>query len=308
MKSPAEAPRALVTGASGFIGSHLTERLSREGWQVAAMARPASASSLVLLPTIAKVYTYTGQTSEVVEAVAEFQPHVVFHLGSLFLAQHDTAQIEPLVSSNILFGTHLLEAMRLAKIATLVNAGTAWQNFNGEGYNPVNLYAATKQAFEDILLYYVQTAGLRAITLRLFDTYGPADTRRKLLALLVDAFRTGAPLGMSPGEQLLDLTHVDDICSAFLHAAGLLQSSDGSRHEVYAVGSEERHTLRELVAIFEEIAGKKLQITFGARAYRDREVMEPWQGPRLPGWHAKISLRDGLRRLLLAERALPPES
>jgi nucleoside-diphosphate-sugar epimerase len=308
MKPLAEAPRALVTGASGFIGSHLTERLSREGWQVAAIARPASVSSLVLLPTIAKVYTYTGQAAEAVEAVAEFLPHVVFHLGSLFLAQHDTAQIEPLISSNILFGTHLLEAMRLAKIAAFVNAGTAWQNFNGEGYNPVNLYAATKQAFEDILLYYVQTAGLRAITLRLFDTYGPADTRRKLPALLVDALKTGAPLGMSPGEQVLDLTHVDDICSAFLHAANLLQSREVSRHEVYAVGSEERHALREVVAIFEEVAGKPLPITFGARAYRDREVMEPWQGPRLPGWHSKISLRDGLRRLLLAERALPPGS
>jgi nucleoside-diphosphate-sugar epimerase len=308
MNPLAEAPRALITGASGFIGSHLIERLSFEGWQVAAIARPASAPSLALLQPVAKVYRYTGQIAEVVEAVAEFKPQVVFHLGSLFLAQHDSFQIESLISSNILFGTQLLEAMRLAKITTLVNAGTAWQSFNSGGYNPVNLYAATKQAFEDILLYYVETAGVRAMTLRIFDTYGPADTRRKLLALLVDTLRTGEPLGMSPGEQVVDLTHVDDICSAFLHAARLLQSKDESRHEVYAVSSEERHTVREVAAIFEEVAKKPLPITFGARAYRDREVMEPWQGTRLPGWHAKISLREGLRRLLLAEKTLPQRS
>ena len=307
MKSPAEAPRAFVTGASGFIGSHLLDTLGREGWQVAAMARPSSASNLLVHPSVARVYTYTGDTFEVAEAVAEFRPDVVFHLGSLFLAQHETTQINSLISSNILFGTQLLEAMRLAKINTLVNAGTAWQNFKGPGYDPVNLYAATKQAFEDILLYYVETAGIRAMTLRIFDTYGPADTRRKLLALIVDALRTGEPLGMSPGQQRLDLTHVDDICSAFLHAAGLLQSREEPRHEVYAVGSEERHTLREVVAIFEEVAKKPLSISFGARAYRDREVMEPWQGTPLPGWHAKISLREGLRRLLLAEKALPLE-
>jgi nucleoside-diphosphate-sugar epimerase len=295
----------MVTGASGFIGSHLLGHLSRAGWQVAAIARPASASSLALLPAGPKVYTYTGETSEVVQAVADFQPHVIFHLGSLFLAQHDATQIAPLISSNILFGTQLLEAMRLAGITTLVNAGTAWQNFEGDAYNPVNLYAATKQAFEDILLYYVETADLKAITLRLFDTYGPSDTRPKLLALLIDALKSGEPMGMSPGDQLLDLTHVEDICSAFLHAANLLLNHDAPSHDVYGVSCEERHTLRELVTLFEEIAGKKLPITFGARPYRDREVMEPWQGPQLPGWHAKISLREGLRRLLLTENIAP---
>ena len=298
----------MVTGASGFIGSHLLGYLRREGWQVAAIARSASAATLAAHPAGPKVYTYTGDTSELVEAVADFRPQVVFHLGSLFLAQHDAAQIEPLISSNILFGTQLLEAMRLAGTTTLVNAGTAWQNFGGDGHNPVNLYAATKQAFEDILLYYVQTADLRAITLRLFDTYGPADTRRKLLTLLIDSLKAGAPMGMSPGEQILDLTHVEDVCSAFLGAANLLLSHEEPRHEVYAVSSEERHTLRELVAIFEEVAGKKLPITFGARPYRDREVMEPWQGPQLLGWHAKISLREGLRRLLLAENAIDPQT
>jgi nucleoside-diphosphate-sugar epimerase len=308
MNPLAESPRALVTGASGFIGSHLLGHLSREGWQVAAISRAASASSLASHPAGPKVYTYTGQTSEVVQAVAEFRPQVIFHLASLFLAQHDADQIEPLLSSNILFGTQLLEAMRLAEITALVNTGTAWQNFKGEVYNPVNLYAATKQAFEDILLYYVQAAGIKAITLRLFDTYGPADTRRKLLALLIDSLKNGEPMGMSPGDQILDLTHVDDVCSAFLSAANLLLNREDPRHEVYAVSSEERHTLRELVAIFEEIAGRELPITFGARPYREREVMEPWRGPQLPGWHAQISLREGVRRLLVAENLLSCES
>lgn len=299
-----ETRRAIVTGASGFIGSHLLEHLGRAGWQVAVIARPASSSKLVEIAGVAKAYRYTGQTSEVVEALKDFHPDVIFHLSSLFLAQHDAAQVEPLIASNILFGTQLLEGMRLAGVTALINAGTAWQNFESDDYNPVNLYAATKQAFEDILLYYVQTADIRAITLRLFDSYGPGDTRRKLLSLLVDAMRIGEPLGMSPGDQILDLVHIDDICSAFLHAAEIVLLRDEASHEVFVVSGGERRTLRETVGILEEVAKRKLPITFGVRPYRDREVMEPWNGPQLPGWHAKVSLREGLRRLLMAEKII----
>jgi len=290
--------RAIVTGASGFIGSHLIEHLHRAGWQVAVISRNSSAQKLQGHSAISAVYSYSGQTSEVNDALEHFRPDVVFHLSSLFLAQHDSAQVEPLVSSNILFGAQLLDAMRLAGVTALVNAGTAWQNFTSDVYDPVNLYAATKQAFEDIALYYVRTSGLRAITLRLFDSYGPGDTRRKLLALLLDALKNGQELGMSPGEQLLDLVYIDDICSAFLWAADLIRSQLSPGAAVYAVSSDDRRTLREVVEALAQVAGRKVPVLFNVRPYREREVMVPWSGPQLPGWSAKVNLAEGFRRLL----------
>lgn len=214
---PTHSARALVTGATGFLGRHLVRHLHADGWEVAVLTRTQSQSSNAPPPS----FLYTGQTAEVMRAVADFRPDTVFHLASLFLVQHTAEQIEPLISSNVLLGTQLLEAMRAAGVHSLVNAGTAWQNFAGDAYLPVNLYASTKQAFEDILLYYVETGGVRAVTLKLFDSYGPDDTRRKLLRLLLDCLRSGEPLGMSGGEQVLDLVHVDDICRAFLRAAEL---------------------------------------------------------------------------------------
>ena len=82
----------------------------------------------------------------------------------------------------------------------------------------MSLYAATKQALAVIVEYYVRVRGLDATTVTLFDTYGPGDVRPKLVPLLLRAARDGAPVDMSDGGQLIDLTYVDDV------VAGLARS------------------------------------------------------------------------------------
>lgn len=298
--------RALVTGASGFIGSHLVEQLLGAGWKVAVLGRKDSVRKLSL-PSESGAYVYNGGIAEVMAAVAEFKPAVVFHLASLFLNTHAPEQIEPLIGSNILFGTQLLEAISKSGGAVLVNAGTGWQNyvqappFDAPDFVPVNLYAATKQAFEDIVAYYVQATGLRSITLRLFDSYGPGDTRRKLLWLLLNTLKTGQPLDMSPGGQIIDMVHVEDICRAFLHAAARAMAFPEPEAEVYAISGNQRRTLQQVVATFEEAAGRRLPIEFGKRPYRQREVMHLWEGPTLPGWQPNIPLLEGFRDLIAHE-------
>ena len=306
MKTQHATNRALVTGASGFIGSHLTQQLLGAGWNVAVLGRSDSVRK-ISLPPESKAYVYKGGTAEVLAAVVDFKPTAVFHLASLVLDTHTPEQLEPLISSNILFGTQLLEVMSNSKGMVLVNAGTNWQNYvqappyDAPDFVPVNLYAATKQAFEDIAAYYVQAAGLRSITLRLFDSYGPRDTRRKLVWLLLNTLKTGELLGMSPGGQMIDIVHVEDICSAFRQAAALAMESPEPKAEVYAISGNQRRTLREVVATFEEAAGRKLAIEFGKRPYRQREVMQLWEGPALPGWKPKITMLEGFRDLIAHE-------
>ena len=104
-----------------------------------------------------------------------------------------------------------------------MNTGSYSQHYGGRAYSPVSLYAATKQAFQDILQFYCEVRGLRAVTLELPDTYGPDDKRPKLFSLLDRVARSGETLQMSPGEQLLDLLHVDDVVHGYEVAAdGLL--------------------------------------------------------------------------------------
>jgi nucleoside-diphosphate-sugar epimerase len=293
--------RCLITGATGFVGSHLARTLVSDGWLVHILVR--TSSSLAAIADIADRLTIhtltppnTPTTESVATAVASAKPDIVFHLAAMFRAEHTPEDIAPMVEANVTFTTQLLEGMRLAGVNTIVNTGTSWQHYQDAPYDPVCLYAATKQAAEDIITFYCNAQGFKAITLKLFDTYGSADPRQKLFHLLKNAARTGDPLAMSAGEQLIDLVHVDDVTAAYLIAANRLLTDRVSQHEGYAVSSGRPIPLMKLVQIYAEVTGQCISVTWGARAYREREVMVPWaQGTAIASWSPKIALIDGLR-------------
>lgn len=286
---------ALITGATGFVGSHLARRLVRDGWQVHILSREGSL--LPNTPEFALVINHVldGSTEGMVTCVAQAKPDVIFHLASLALSSNMPKDVEPLIRSNVLYGSQLLEAMKVSGISRIINTGSFWQHYNNEDYNPVCLYAATKQAFEAILEFYVQACGVNAVTLELFDTYGPDDPRPKLFHFLNKAAKNGEPLDMSNGEQLIDLVHIDDVVEAYVIAAQRLRDGEASQHERYAVSSGHPLPLKELVQLYAEVTCQNVVVNWGARPYRDREVMAPWnQGDSLPGWIPVVSLKDGI--------------
>lgn len=294
-------PRALITGAGGFIGATLARRLLGQGWTVDLLVRPSTALSDDL--RAAASHPFDGTTAGLIRVVRAACPDVVFHLASLYLAEHGPADLEPLIASNVLLTGQLAEAMTLAlpaNSARLINTGTAWQHYRGPAYVPVNLYAATKQAGEDLLRYYIDARGLSSITLKLFDTFGHGDTRRKLVQLLMDAAASGQRLGMSPGDQIIDISHVDDVVDAFVVAGHRLLDGAPERDESYFV-SGERLRVRDLVPMVERATGRRLDVVFGERPYRAREVMDPVspaEGQRLPGWAPHRRLADMLTTLV----------
>jgi nucleoside-diphosphate-sugar epimerase len=229
--------------------------------------------------------------------IEQSAPQTIFHLASLFLVEHRQEDLERLIQSNILFGAQVLEAAVCNGVPFVVNTGTSWQHYEEIGYRAVCLYAATKQAFEDILRFYTDAYPLRALTLKLFDTYGPQDPRNKLFALLRKASQSGKKLAMSLGEQKLDLVYIDDVVRAFLHAEHLLQSDRHDLADSYGVSSQTNVTLRDVVALYAQVTGWHPQIEWGMRPYRKREVMTPWRAENLPGWQPMIDLVTGIRRM-----------
>ncbi|HZG86174.1 NAD-dependent epimerase/dehydratase family protein [Paenibacillus sp.] len=295
----------VVTGGTGFVGSHLVKRLVDLDCQVHVIVRPSS--ELHLLKSVenkVNFHVFSGETNHLSEMFKQFQPELVFHLASLFISEHTSEQVLPLIGSNVAFSAQILEAMAVSGTNYIVNTGTAWQHFKGEDYNPVNLYAATKQAFESILTYYVEARGVRATTLKLFDTYGPDDPRKKLFHLLHHVSMSGQRLDMSPGEQLINVVYIDDVVDAFILAGRLLIEQAIGNNSHFAVASNEVVSLRKLVSIYSELTGRDLNINWGGRQYRSREVMFPWSnGPTLPGWTPKVSLEKGIRLLEQAVRS-----
>lgn len=277
----------MITGATGFVGSHLARRLVNDGWTVHAIVRSSSKRDLIYdIQSAIYFHVYDGSIESMHNIFYSAQPEIMFHLASLFLSQHEGQDISNMIQSNVTMGTHLLEAAVTSNCFHFINTGTSWQHYKNETYNPVNLYAATKQAFEDILKYFVEAHGVSAITLKLFDTYGPDDPRPKIMNLLKRASETGEALDMSPGYQKIDLVHIDDVVEAFvLSAQRLINLNGGSINEVYGVASGRPLTLKDLVKKIEASTNKKINVNFGKKKYRNREIMEPWNSFKtIEGW------------------------
>jgi nucleoside-diphosphate-sugar epimerase len=206
-----------------------------------------------------------------------------------------------MVDANLTFGTALLEAVAQHR-PTFINVGTAWQNYEGITGRANCLYAATKNAFHEILAFYADAHQLNAATLQLSDVYGPEDHRKKLFWYLAQAASTGEALKLSPGEQLLDLLHVSDAVAALQAVATHLQARGGTTVQQFAASSGSLHTLRTVVDLFQEALGRPVPASWGSRPYRAREIMRPTIPlPPPPGWSAKVTLATGLRDLVSKE-------
>jgi nucleoside-diphosphate-sugar epimerase len=292
--------RILVTGATGFVGGHLVEKLLTERHEVHVLVRQRTdlAKFGDNLDRIVS-HRHGGSTSNMIELVKNSQPDLVMHLASLFLGEHQPDDVDDLIQSNVLLSTQLAEAMAANDVKLLVNVGTSWQHYEDDDYNPVNLYAATKQAFRSILSYYIETDQIKVINLELFDTYGPNDQRGKLFALLDRLRKTGDSLAMSTGDQKLNPVYIDDVSEAFVVALNRLRTGLVENEETYSVRSDNPIQLRDLVVVYENVTNSKLDIEWGARPYRAREVMSPWsRGDILPGWSATTSLSTGINRII----------
>ncbi len=300
--------KILLTGVTGFIGHHLAERLVNDGHEVFAIIRPTSKIDELSenLRRNVKFYAY-DKDNTILDIVTDLcakdrRPDVVYHLATNYLNAHKFDDIPNLIRSNITFGTELVDAIVTNNVYNLVNVGGFFQHFNDAEYNPVNLYAATKEAFGmrgGIVKYYVEVRDLKCIELHLFDTYGADDKRGKILGLLKKISESGETLKMSPGEQLIDIVYIDDVIEAFLLAGKMLAASEYDNCGIYGVSSTNPVSLREVVKIFEKVAGKKLAIEWGGRPYRTREIMVPWKSYKLlPGWSPKIPLEEGIKKFL----------
>lgn len=288
--------RALVTGGTGFVGGRLVATLLARGVETHVVVRETTPPERrARLGPVAGVVVDDGRVDTLAEAVARIRPDVTFHLATHFVAQHTPDDIVPLVAANLSLPLRLAEALTAGGATRLVNTGTVWQHVENAPYRPKGVYAATKQAAEDLLRAYAELELLSVCTLVLTDAYGPGDPRPKLLPTLLRVAREGGPpLAMGSGRPYVDLVHVDDVVAAFLAVA----AAGTDRWERYGVGSGAPVTVRALVALVEEVLGVPVPVDWDARPDRPLEMLTPWSpGPAPPGWSPAVGLRDGIADL-----------
>jgi nucleoside-diphosphate-sugar epimerase len=291
---------ALVTGATGFLGGRLADRLKLDHRVVALVRGRAQASACGFEPSD----VISLEDVDWRNAVIALQPDAVFHCAAWSGMTHGSGQVGEIVDANIGFGTEILECLAaLPSPPPFVWAATFWQFADGEDYRPNSLYAATKQAFADIAAYYRRMRGCPAMGLVLFDVYGDRDPRARLLTRVAHAVRArrsgekSTPVRLSSGTQDVDFVHVDDAASAFLLAAESLSGTAPPPNLLYGVAGNNRASLRDTVDGLLDGEDDDL-IAWDELPPRIGEIMTYPGLQNLPGWAPTVSLEDGFRGLV----------
>lgn len=294
----------LLTGSTGYIGFNLCVRLLQEGNNVTCLVRKSSNFIKLERLKSKNLNIYIHKDIKALERrLAHDKVDIVVHVASKVLNNHTSDDVVDLVNSNILLGTEMLEAMKLAGVRNFINTSTFWQHYNVDDYNPVNLYAATKEGFEKIMQYYSDAESINCINLELYDTYGPKDKRPKLINLILNSDIT-IKLDLTKGEQEVELVYIDDVIDAYLVAMNMLCSkSHGGVFVKYAVKGGIRKNLKEIVDQIIETFDSRVEIIWGGIPYRDREVMKiSNKYEKLPNWEPKVNLNEGIFRILNSKK------
>ncbi len=285
--------RVLITGVTGYIGSHLARSLLEDSLVFGLARRPVNLEYISDMEGRLRLLPFDGGYDSVEAAVREARPEIVYHLAAYYTGGHGALESPRLLEANITLGAYLLEAMAACRVPALVYASSVMAHYGGAAYRPLNLYAATKQAFADLLAYYTDAGLLRAAGLVLSDTYGPGDRRPKVLNLVKAAAKSGGVLELSDGGQDYDALFIGDVVRAFRTAGESLPAGGP-----FQVAPEKPLTLRETAERMLRINGASARLYWGRRPAAEREIRRAVRVfPALPGWRPEVSLDEGLRRM-----------
>jgi nucleoside-diphosphate-sugar epimerase len=289
----------LVTGATGYLGYNIVRRLLALKYDVCALVRrPSDVSRLQELSanlTICK----DDAAGELIPILRGGENQVtVFHLA----AESSQSDIARVVDGNFTFGMRLMDMLVQSDIKfNWVTAGSYWQYDETGESAPNTRYAALKSAFELMQNFYRTSFGIPAVTLVLYDTYGPGDWRNKLIPQLVHALQTQEKLELTPGEQVMDLAYISDVVDAFIVAGGFSDSASAFEMDEcrFHVSGNERMTLKQIMQKLEEVGQARMDVEWSAISYPHHQIYQPCPPiPALPGWSPKVSLETGLKMLL----------
>jgi CDP-paratose synthetase len=290
--------RVLLTGATGFVGQYLTRSLVDAGDEVTVLVRNEQKIHLFneLIASIDVIFLSDPLWKT---KVKEANPDIVIHLAAFLTSADDNEAIDKLIDSNLLFGTHLLDALSGTSIKLFINTGT-FAEYSGKDLvlTPSYLYAATKTAFRSILEYYRKLNNFKVVNVIPYTIYGGTGSNKKLIDLIYESIQSPEPIDLSPGEQVLDFIHINDVVSFYCE---LVRKGDQLKEDIYEfhLGTGKGTTPKELAQIIEELTGKKTKIRWGGKPYRPRDTMYAVAPVNKPieniEWSPGLTLHQGIK-------------
>lgn len=306
--------RALVTGADGFVGANLVQRLLADGHAVTAVGRPGGSRWRLegLRGQVERGDVDLLDRAEVATLVTATTPDWVFHLAAYgaYPWQTDAARI---LESNALATVTLVEACQAAQCGAFVHAGSSSEYglkdhppSEDEVLEPNSAYAVGKAAATNYCAQVARTGRLNAVTLRLYSVYGAYEEPRRLIPRIVVAGLEGRLPPLAAPDTARDFVNVDDVVRALIMAAEHPSHNPGA---VYNIGSGRQTQLRELVSLARELFGVAAEPEWGSAPARSWDtstwVADPSRAARELGWTASTDLAAGLQSTAAWLRASP---
>jgi UDP-glucose 4-epimerase len=303
----------LVTGADGFIGSHLTERLVREGATVRAFCLYNSQGSLGWLDHAAPgvrdaIDVRLGDIRDagfVLEACRGVD--VVLHLAALIAIPYSYVAPESFVATNVGGTLNVLEAVRRLGVDRLIHTSTSEVYGTPEALpiredHPLRAqspYAATKVAADQLALAYHRSFGVPATILRPFNTYGPRQSARAVLPTILSQLLAGREeIALGRMDTKRDFTFVDDTVEGFIRCS-VVTGIDG---DTIQLGTGRAVSIEELVELALLATGSSARIAVDPRRLRpdpsevETLVSSPERARERLGWRPSVELEDGIAR------------
>jgi NAD dependent epimerase/dehydratase len=304
--------RVLVTGAAGFIGSHLVGALVADGAAVRALVRYDSRSSHghldLLEPAVrAEVEVVAGDVRDgptVDRAVAGCD--TIFHLAALVAIPYSYIAPEAYVATNIGGTLNILESARRSAVRCVVHTstsevyGTAQVTPMTEQHplRPQSPYAASKAAADHLALSYHASFATPVVVVRPFNTYGPRQSLRAVIPSIAAQLIRGGPVRSGSLHPTRDFTYVTDTVAGLIAAA----SAPAAIGRTVQLGTGTEISIGDLAKLLADITGVPLRLETEAERVRpaasevERLVSDPALARTVLGWSSQVALRDGLKQ------------
>ena len=312
--------KVVVTGAGGFIGSHLTEELARKGAKVRALVHYNSAGHWGFLEELSpelkkRVEIVAGDVTDpfCMQDLIEGS-EAVFHLAALIAIPYSYAAPASYVATNVTGTLNVLEACRRSKVRKLVHTSTS-ETYGTAQFVPIteehplqgqSPYAATKIGADQLALSFEKSFGLPVAVCRPFNTYGPRQSARAVIPTIACQLLQEKPvIKLGSLAPVRDFNFVSDTVDGFLAVA----ASPKTVGEVINIVAGRGVTIGETVRLMARLAGKRPEIREDrARVRPERsEVMRligsNAKARKLTGWRPRVPLERGLARTLEYVRA-----
>jgi dTDP-glucose 4,6-dehydratase len=303
----------VVTGAGGFIGSALVERLVADGAHVRAMLRYTSRGQRGCLGDIpdammSDVDVTLGDVRDV-DAVREVLrgAHAIFHLAALVGIPYSYEHPQEVIDTNIMGTSNvLIAAKELGTLERIILTSTS-EVYGSALRIPIDEdhplqaqspYSATKIAADALGLSFSRSFGMPVTIVRPFNAYGPRQSARAVIPTIISQALVGGTLKLGTLETTRDFTFVEDTARGFVAVA----ESDAALGQVVNLGSGTEVSIGDIVARVGEIVGRDLKVAVDDRRVRpeksevSRLHADSSKALKLAGWRAEVSLDDGLRR------------